>query len=231
MPSGFVPKEDRGIIFTDVALPPGASMERTYNVLKDLQAEARKIPGVANVTFTASRGFMSGSGSNAGQAFVRLKPFAERAKDNDQSVEAITKQLFGLAGKFPDAKIVFFSPPSIPGFGSSDGFSAVLLDKSGGSLKQLDGVAKEYLGLGACVVKDQRCSVAADFVKDGGNGIASAAACPRRRGLGFKHRDVGVGAGIGMDDVATAGYCREKVGDGSGVFHSCRKPDTAEAGA
>lgn len=146
MPSGFVPKEDRGIIFTDVALPPGASMERTYNVLKDLQAEARKIPGVANVTFTASRGFMSGSGSNAGQAFVRLKPFAERAKDNDQSVEAITKKLFGLAGKFPDAKIVFFSPPSIPGFGSSDGFSAVLLDKSGGNLRQLDGVAKEYLG-------------------------------------------------------------------------------------
>src|SRR5690606_6000657 len=146
MPSGFVPKEDRGIIFTDVALPPGSSMERTYNVLKDLQEEARKIPGVANATFTASRGFMSGGGSNAGQAFVRLKPFGERAKDDDQSVEAITKKLFGLAGKYPDAKIVFFSPPSIPGFGSSDGFSAVLLDKSGGSLRQLDGVAKEYLG-------------------------------------------------------------------------------------
>ncbi len=146
MSSGFVPKEDRGIIFTDVSLPPGASMERTYNVLKELQGEARKIPGVANVTFTASRAFMSGSGSNTGQAFVRLKPFAERAKDSDQSVESITKKLFGIAGKFPDAKIVFFSPPSIPGFGQSDGFSAVLLDKSGGSLKQLDGVAKQYIG-------------------------------------------------------------------------------------
>lgn len=146
MPSGFVPKEDRGIIFTDVALPPGASMERTYNVLKDLQNDARKIPGVANVTFTASRGFMSGSGSNAGQAFIRLKPFDERSSDAEQSVEAITKKLFGLAGKYPDAKIVFFSPPSIPGFGTSDGFSAVLLDKSGGSLKQLDEVAKQYLG-------------------------------------------------------------------------------------
>ncbi len=146
MPSGFVPKEDRGIIFTDVALPPGASMERTYNVLKDLQNEARQIPGVANVTFTASRGFMSGSGSNAGQAFIRLKSFDERASDNEQSVEAITKKLFGLAGKYPDAKIVFFSPPSIPGFGTSDGFSAVLLDKSGGSLKQLDETARQYLG-------------------------------------------------------------------------------------
>ena len=145
MSSGFVPKEDRGIIFTDVSLPPGASMERTYNVLKDLQIDAQKIPGVANVTFTASRGFMSGQGSNIGQAFVRLKPFKERTSA-DQSVEAITKKLFGIAGNFPDAKIVFFSPPSIPGFGQSDGFSAVLLDKSGGDLKQLDGVAKQYIG-------------------------------------------------------------------------------------
>lgn len=146
MPSGFVPREDRGIIFTDVSLPAGASMERTYNVLKGLQKDAREIPGVQNVTFTASRGFMSGSGSNVGQAFVRLKPFDERKHDKSLSVEEITKKLFGLGAKYPDAKIVFFSPPSIPGFGSSDGFSAVLLDKSGGDLKQFDGVAKQFIG-------------------------------------------------------------------------------------
>ena len=146
MPSGFVPREDRGIIFTDVSLPAGASMERTYNVLKGLQKDAREIPGVQNVTFTASRGFMSGSGSNVGQAFVRLKPFNERKHDKSLSVEEITKKLFGLGAKYPDAKIVFFSPPSIPGFGSSDGFSAVLLDRSGGDLKQLDAVAKQFIG-------------------------------------------------------------------------------------
>jgi multidrug efflux pump subunit AcrB len=39
MKKGFVPTEDRGIIFTDVQLPPGASMERTYNALKTLQAK------------------------------------------------------------------------------------------------------------------------------------------------------------------------------------------------
>lgn len=146
MPSGFIPKEDRGIIFTDVQLPPGASMERTYNVLKDLQDEARKIPGVQNVTFTASRGFMSGQGSNVGQAFVRLKSFDERGKEQGQSVEDITKKLFGLASKYPDAKIIFFSPPSVPGFGQSDGFSAVLLDKSGGEINQLNSVTQNFIG-------------------------------------------------------------------------------------
>lgn len=144
MPTGFIPKEDRGIIFTDVQLPPGASMERTYNILKDLQVEARKIPGVRNVTFTASRGFMSGQGSNVGQAFVRLDPFDERG--SGESVEDITKQLFGIASKYPDAKIVFFSPPSVPGFGQSDGFSAVLLDKSGGELTTLNNVTQQFIG-------------------------------------------------------------------------------------
>ena len=61
-------------------------------------------------------------------------------------MESITKKLFGVASKYPDAKIVFFSPPSVPGFGSSDGFSAVLLDKSGGNLRELNNVAKNYLG-------------------------------------------------------------------------------------
>ncbi|MEC5157563.1 efflux RND transporter permease subunit [Chryseobacterium sp. MP_3.2] len=145
MPSGFIPKEDRGILFTDVQLPPGASMERTYNVLSDLQKEARKIPGVMNVTFTASRGFMSGSGSNVGQAFIRLKPFKERGNEEGQDIESITKKLFGLTGKYPDAKIVFFSPPSVPGFGSSDGFSAVLLDKSGGEITELSKVTQDFV--------------------------------------------------------------------------------------
>lgn len=146
MPTGFIPKEDRGILFTDVQLPPGASMERTYNVLKDLQNEARKIPGVQNVTFTASRGFMSGQGPNIGQAFVKLKPFAERGKADGQGIDDITKKLFGLTGKYPDAKIIFFSPPSVPGFGSSDGFSAVLLDKSGGEITELNKVTQSFVG-------------------------------------------------------------------------------------
>lgn len=143
--SGFIPKEDRGIIFTDVLLPPGASMERTYNVLKSLQNELRDLPGVQNVTFTASRGFMSGSGPNVGQAFVKLKPFEERYKEGLDDA-SITKKLFGIASKYPDAKIVFFAPPSVRGFGSSDGFSAVMLDKAGNELSELSKVSQDFVG-------------------------------------------------------------------------------------
>lgn len=88
---------------------------------------------------------MSGQGSNVGQAFVRLKPFEER-DGKEESADAITKKLFGLVSKFPDAKIVFFSPSSVPGFGQSDGFSAVLLDKSGGEVTALNNVTQQFIG-------------------------------------------------------------------------------------
>ena len=145
MKKGFVPNEDRGIIFTNLELPAGASMERTFNSLKTLQKEALKIPGVQNMTVSAGRGFFSGVGSNNGLAFIRLKPFADR-KGTDQSAEAITKKLFALAGKVPDAKVVFFQPPSIPGFGTSAGFEMVLLDKAGGSYKDLDAETQKLIG-------------------------------------------------------------------------------------
>ncbi|UOE39341.1 efflux RND transporter permease subunit [Chryseobacterium oryzae] len=145
MKKGFVPTEDRGIIFTDVQLPPGASMERTYNVLKTLQASALKIPGIQNVTISTGRGLLSGNGSNNGLAFVKLKPFNDR-KGEGLSSEEITKKLFGLVGKVPDAKVVFFQPPSVPGFGNSAGFEMVLLDKAGGDFSELDQKTNELIG-------------------------------------------------------------------------------------
>lgn len=144
MPSGFIPSEDRGIVFADIQLPPGASMERTYNVLRGLQEDARKIDGVTNVSFATSRGFMSGNGSNVGQAFIKLAPFDER-KSDDQSAQAITQQLFALAGKYPDARMIFFSPPSVPGFGQSEGFNFELLDRSGGELPELSSTAQNLI--------------------------------------------------------------------------------------
>jgi len=145
MKTGFVPNEDRGIIFTNVELAAGASQERTYNALKAIQKQALQIPGVQNVTVSTGRSFLGGSGSNNGLAFIRLKPFEDR-KGDGQSAEDITKRLFGIAAGVPDAKIVFFQPPSVPGFGASAGFEAVLLDKAGGEYTSLDATTQNFIG-------------------------------------------------------------------------------------
>lgn len=145
MKKGFVPNEDRGIIFANVELPPGSSQDRTYNAMKALQANISKIPEVQNVTISTGRSFFSGSGSNNGLSFIKLKPFDQRT-GKGQSADDVTKKLFGVAAKIPEAQIVFFQPPSVPGFGTNAGFSMVLLDKAGVEYKELDDETKKFIG-------------------------------------------------------------------------------------
>ena len=64
--------------------------------------------------------------------------------DPSTSVQAITGKLFGVASAMQEANIIFFSPPSIRGFGNSAGFEVNLLDKFGGEFKDLDKANKEF---------------------------------------------------------------------------------------
>ena len=144
-PTGFVPNEDRKIVFANVELPPGSSLDRTYSVLKELNKRGKEIPGVSKVTFIAGSSLISGAGNNYGLAFLQLTDWEEREGKEDESIEAITNNLFVLATQIPDARMLFFSPPSVPGFGVSSGFELQMLDRSGGSIKVLDETTKQYL--------------------------------------------------------------------------------------
>ncbi|HSP11884.1 MAG TPA: efflux RND transporter permease subunit, partial [Salegentibacter sp.] len=76
--------------------------------------------------------------------FIPLDRWDDR-KDESLSVENITAKLNEVAARTaPDATINFFQPPSIPGFGASEGFEVQLLDRSGGDFKELDNVATEF---------------------------------------------------------------------------------------
>ena len=78
------------------------------NFVKELQKKVLKVSGVQNVTISTGRSFLSGTGSNYGLAFVKLKPFDERGKG--EAADELTKKLFGIASSIPDAKIIFFQP-------------------------------------------------------------------------------------------------------------------------
>ena len=145
MKSGFVPTEDNSMLMINVELIPGASMERTANILNEIQQRVGKIPGVESVTTISGRSFISGAGSNYGMGFLRLKPFVERQHDPRQAIEAITMQAFGAVSSIADARIIFFQPPAIPGFGINSGFSIVLLDKSGGEISQLNETTQQFI--------------------------------------------------------------------------------------
>ncbi|MEX2574060.1 MAG: efflux RND transporter permease subunit [Balneolaceae bacterium] len=143
-PTGFVPDEDRGMIFTNVELPAGASLDRTVAITQELSEKVQQIPGVAGASMVNGFSLMSGAGSNNALGFIKLDPWDQR-EDESLSVEAITGRLFDTGAGIYDADIVFFAPPSVPGFGASAGFELNVLDRMGGSFTDLDQVTRDYL--------------------------------------------------------------------------------------
>ncbi|GHA36364.1 multidrug transporter AcrB [Salinimicrobium marinum] len=143
-PTGFVPDEDRGMVMANISLPPGASLDRTVEVTSALSERARQIPGIEAVSMVNGFSLIGGAGSNYGLGLIKLAPWDER-DDDSTSVEAIIGQLFGVGAGIADADILFFQPPSVPGFGVSSGFEMQILDRSGGSFTELDQAAQGYL--------------------------------------------------------------------------------------
>jgi len=142
--TGFVPDEDRGIIFLNVELPAGSSIDRTHEVNQELYAKIIEIPGVLEGSVVDGRSFLGGSGSNYGLGFIRLKDWDERDADS-LSIASVTAKMFGVAATIPEANIIFFAPSSIPGFGSSAGVEVNLLDRSGGSFENLNNTNQEFI--------------------------------------------------------------------------------------
>jgi len=143
-PTGFVPNEDRGMVFANIELPAGASLDRTVELTSELSEKIRQMPGVEGVTLINGFSLIGGAGSNNAFGIVRLDPWADR-KDEAVSSDALTGKMFQIAAGIPGANMLFFAPPSIPGFGISGGFEMKILDRSGGSFRELDQTAQAYL--------------------------------------------------------------------------------------
>ena len=143
--TGFVPDEDRGIMFVNIELPAGSSIDRTDEVRQELYDKIKNISGVEGISLISGRSFLGGSGSNYGLGFMKLDDWDKRGEDS-LSIEAITGKLFAAAAQIPNANILFFAPPSIPGFGQAAGAEVNLLDRSGGSFTNLDKVNQEFIG-------------------------------------------------------------------------------------
>src|SRR5437868_12301242 len=146
LPTSFLPEEDYGYMFLNVQLPPAASLERTDDVCKKVESILASTDGVEY--YNAIGGFSllnRVSASYNGFFFVALKPWHER-KSSQLQARAILQTLNGrMAKDIPEAAAFTFMPPSIPGLGSSGGFSFWLQDRSGGSIDFLDQNLQKFL--------------------------------------------------------------------------------------
>jgi HAE1 family hydrophobic/amphiphilic exporter-1 len=146
LPTSFLPDEDYGYLLLNVQLPPAASLERTDQVCRKVEAMLAKTDGVRAYNTIGGFSLLTRvSASYNGFFFVNLKPWDER-RSPELHAQAIVKKLNATLSKdVPEAVAISLMPPSIPGLGAAGGFSFWLQDRSGGSVEFLDQNLQKFL--------------------------------------------------------------------------------------
>jgi len=152
-PRGFIPNQDQGYVITVVQLPPGASLARTDQVVKEVEGILREIPGIAHtVVFAGFNGATFTNASNAGVIFSALDPFPERDAQG-LSADAIVGQTYARLGAVREAFVITIPPPPVRGIGNAGGFKMMVEDRRGRGLEALATAANE---MAAAANADQR---------------------------------------------------------------------------
>jgi multidrug efflux pump len=129
-PRGFIPSQDMGYLLINVQLPDSASLQRTNEVMRQIEEIAMRTPGIKHVSGIAGQSFvLNAAGSNFGSVFVNLKDYPER-RDPSVFSEAIANSLRGqFAREIYGASVAVFGPPPVRGVGRAGGFALMVEDR------------------------------------------------------------------------------------------------------
>ena len=142
--TGLVPSEDTGSIFVSLDAPAGSTLSETASIMGEVEKELKEIPQIENFNKVAGFGMGSGSGASHGMFIVKLKHWDERpGKEN--SVDAISEEIYKRTAHIKNAKIFVFSPPMISGYGTGNSFELYLQDKNGKGIDALSSVANDFI--------------------------------------------------------------------------------------
>jgi HAE1 family hydrophobic/amphiphilic exporter-1 len=143
IPGGFVPEEDEGYFLINMQLPDAASMERTDEIAKKVEAILGEHEEIQYSTMILGYSLLTATYStNTAFVFVSLKPWEERTKTAKQLI-AETNMAFRQS--ITDATAIAFGPPPIEGLGTSAGFTLQLQDRSGNTPEFLDQQAQAFM--------------------------------------------------------------------------------------
>jgi HAE1 family hydrophobic/amphiphilic exporter-1 len=145
IPSSFLPDEDQGYLYINLQLPNAASLQRTDEVAKKIENVLAKTPGVQYTTSVVGFSLLSFvRTSYNGFFFVTLKPWDERKSRADQ-LQEIKQRVNRELGQIPEGIAFSFSPPAIPGVGTSGGFTFALEDRAGKDVQFLASNLQTFL--------------------------------------------------------------------------------------
>ncbi|MEO7099539.1 MAG: multidrug efflux RND transporter permease subunit [Luteolibacter sp.] len=137
VPGGFIPDEDKGYMFVAIELPEGASLQRSDEVLKQVEEIVVATHGVRSSLALSGMNILNNLNvPNAALMFIGLDDWEERKAPELHAKELAASWNKKFAG-IPGARVFAFGPPPLPGYGNVSGFTMQLQDRSGGSVEQL----------------------------------------------------------------------------------------------
>ena len=146
---GFINGEDQGFAYAVITLPPAASLQRTDDVCKKVEALVTGVPGVASCTTVVGYNMISSvQNTYSGFFFITLKPWDERytmANVKSENARAIFKELNARIQTLPECTGFAFPPPPIPGIGTAGGVTFVLQDRAGRDVQFLETNLNKFL--------------------------------------------------------------------------------------
>jgi hydrophobic/amphiphilic exporter-1 (mainly G- bacteria), HAE1 family len=145
VPSSFLPDEDQGYVYVNMQLPNAASLERTSAASRQVENVLANTPGVEYTTSVAGFSLLSFVRTTYNAFyFVTLKPWGDR-KSKAEQYQEIKARLNQQLSSLPVGTVFSFSPPAIPGVGTSGGFTYVLEDRAGKDVQFLAGNLDKFL--------------------------------------------------------------------------------------
>lgn len=143
-PKGLVPNEDQGTMFVNVTLPPATSLERTMEVMGQVDSILETNPLIETRSAVSGVSFISGNGSTYGMILCKLKPWDQRKKKGE-GIDDIILDITRKTATLTDARVFTFAPPTLRGFGATSGFEFSLQDKKGGDLNEFYQNSLEFM--------------------------------------------------------------------------------------
>src|SRR6266852_1411744 len=145
IPSSFLPYEDQGYLYIQLQLPNAASLHRTDAVARKIEDALTKAPGVEYTTTIVGFSLLSLVRTSYNSFFfVTLKEWNDR-KSREEQFQVIKQHLNGALSQLPEGVAFDFSPPAIPGVGTSGGFTFVLEDRAGKDVQFLSSNLQTFL--------------------------------------------------------------------------------------
>ncbi len=140
LPTGYIPNQDQGRFYIAVQLPDSASLERTQQVVDQINEEVWREEGlkekggkrgaVVHTTGIAGQSFtLNANGSNFANFFVSFADFDQRRDPSLTSTEITNRVRTMLDRDIPEASIGIYTPPPVSGLGSASGFKIIIEDR------------------------------------------------------------------------------------------------------